>query len=320
MQQNQRSGTFGKVYQDINNKVMAELAKGNIFWRRPWNPHGWYPMNFTSNKRYRGWNFFYLQYAISEHQFPTPWFVTFKQAQALGGSVKKGSKGFPIVKWIEPDKPQPEAANPGVDEQEHKRRLFPVNYVVFNVDQTEGLNIPQAPPVPTSFDKIAGCEVLLDSMHDLPKIVMSDDCAAYNWRVDRVHMPKPEQFPIREEYYSTLFHELIHATGHPKRLNRPGIVESDGFGGPKYTREELVAEFGAAYLCGITRIAPKTLTNSVAYIESWLKGIKDDPTILLKATSNAQAAIDYLLPEIPENTFGPVPTEALPADDPSSGF
>jgi antirestriction protein ArdC len=108
-------------------------------------------------------------------------------------------------------------------------------------------------------------------------------------------MPKPEQFLSSAEYYSTLFHELGHSTGAEKRLNRPSVVDAKPFGSADYGREELVAEFTAAFLCGSTGVLPTLVENSAAYIAGWKKAIKDDPKCIVWAAGRAQKAADYIL-------------------------
>lgn len=284
-----------KVYQQINEKIIAQLEHGDIFWRKPWSTRGFLPSNLASKRSYRGFNLFHLQSIISYEQFKSPWFVTFSQCQALGGRIRKGAHGFDIVKFLEAQK-EKNQSDEDDGEEDTKKRFFPVAYRVFNTDQTEGLDVPGLAPIPECADKIASCEALLSAMHDIPEIIHGGDQAFYRRFTDTITLPYPHSFRIKEEYYCTCFHEIIHSTGHEHRLNRRELVNHDGFGGANYSREELVGEFGAAYLCGIAGIHPKTLGNSAAYIKSWLDKIKNDPTIIFKASSKAQAAIDFLLP------------------------
>ncbi len=128
-----------------------------------------------------------------------------------------------------------------------------------------------------------------------PQIRNAGDRAYYNSATDRITMPLPALFHGIEEYYSTLFHELAHCTGHETRLNRKELKEHDGFGGENYSKEELTAEFTAAFLCAISGVEQKTLTNSTAYIQGWFKALNNDKTLILKAASQAQAAADFIL-------------------------
>ncbi len=108
-------------------------------------------------------------------------------------------------------------------------------------------------------------------------------------------MPKPESFCSAEEYYSVLYHELTHASGHQSRLNRKGITGHNSFGTSDYGKEELIAEMGAAFLCGFTGIENKTIDNSAAYVQGWIKAIKEDKKIVITAAAAAQKAADYIL-------------------------
>jgi antirestriction protein ArdC len=107
-------------------------------------------------------------------------------------------------------------------------------------------------------------------------------------------MPKPETFISREHYYSTLFHEMTHSTGHPSRLNRPTLSDAARFGDANYSKEELVAEMGAAYLCGFAGIENKTIDESASYLASWLRVLRSDHRLLISAASQAQKAVDYV--------------------------
>ena len=116
----------------------------------------------------------------------------------------------------------------------------------------------------------------------------------YRPATDSIHLPKWSRFTSAEEYYCTLFHELVHATGHETRLSRKGIMEMDHFGSEKYSQEELVAEIGSAFLCGTTGIEKQTLENSTAYINGWLKKLQNDKRLIVIAAAQAQKATDYI--------------------------
>ncbi|HLL44379.1 MAG TPA: zincin-like metallopeptidase domain-containing protein [Segetibacter sp.] len=136
---------------------------------------------------------------------------------------------------------------------------------------------------------------MIKNMQAAPSIRHSGDRAYYSLMRDQVTMPAKDLFVNDEAYYTTLFHELAHSTGHEKRLNRKELIEHDGFGGENYSKEELTAEFTAAFLSGITGIQPATINNSTAYIQGWLKSLKDDKKLLLTAANQAQKASDFIL-------------------------
>ena len=166
-------------------------------------------------------------------------------------------------------------------------------YTVFNARQCE---LPEEwtakaeiqEPELTAAQKITACDEIITTMQHRPALEHGGGRAFYRQSADRVTMPKPETFISPEHYYSTLFHELTHATGHPSRLCRPTLTEAHSFGDTNYSKEELVAEMGAAFLCGVSGIDNHTTDSSTAYIQGWLSVLKDDKRLLIQAASQAQ--------------------------------
>lgn len=144
-------------------------------------------------------------------------------------------------------------------------------------------------------------ELIVSRYADRPPVVYCGDRAYYSLLDDRIQIPRPEMYPIREEFYSTLFHELIHSTGHPKRLNRESLKDTEE---EAYSKEELVAEMGAAFLCNQAHISAKTLENSSAYIQGWLSRLRNDKSLVIRAAAAAQKAADYVngIPQAHQNT------------------
>jgi antirestriction protein ArdC len=166
-------------------------------------------------------------------------------------------------------------------------------YKLFNVEQCDGVELPALEN--RSVDPIAEAEVVVASMPNPPGIAFDGGAQAfYLPHLDSVHLPKRESFDSAGELYSTLFHELAHSTGHPSRLDRPALAEMAPFGSETYSREELVAEFGAAFLCAHAGIEA-TVDNSAAYIAGWLKKLRSDPRLVIIAASQGQRAADYIL-------------------------
>ena len=171
-------------------------------------------------------------------------------------------------------------------------------YTVFNIEQAEGVEVPKDEPLP-ELSPIAECERIAERMPNPPKIEFDGgNRAFYRPLNDSVHLPLRKVFLSAEEYYSTLFHELVHSTGHGSRLNRPGIQDVN-FGSEKYSKEELIAEIGAAFLCGTTGIEKKTIQNSAAYVQNWLNALKDDKKLVVLAAAQAQKAVDYVTGQSP---------------------
>lgn len=154
------------------------------------------------------------------------------------------------------------------------------------------------------FDPIAACEQIVQAMPRPPTIRFGGDRACYIPSRDEVRIPSPEQYIGAEEYYSTLFHELVHATGHESRLKRAEIAKPSGFGSDPYAREELVAEMGATFLCGRARIEQETLANSAAYIQNWIGKLRSDPKLVVLVAASAQKAADFILARAPCGDHG----------------
>jgi antirestriction protein ArdC len=270
------------VYEIVTKQVIDKLEAGIIPWQRPWI--GGQAKNLISNKPYQGINPFLL--ACSGYS--NPYWLTFKQAKAKGGTVKKGEKGTMIVFWKTYDKKSDS------DPDETEKRWVLRYYKVFNVDQCEGIEAPELEQ--HEFNPIEQCEKVVNAMPNKPEIKNVESSAYYAPFKDFVNMPKPESFVNSEFYYTTLFHELSHSTGHKSRLDRHNKDKVNHlFGSKDYSKEELVAEMGAAFLCGHTGIENKTIDNSVAYIQSWVKKFKDKPKMVVSAAAKAQKAANYIL-------------------------
>ncbi len=276
------------VYQVITDRITQQLEKGVIPWRKPWKDVGT-PKNLVSKKSYRGINIFILMSA----SYHSPWWLSFKQVKDLGGRVKAGEKGWPVVFWRRISKEDVNGAGEKVDKSFMMLRY----YTVFNVEQTTGLEgkIPQ-PEVLRESKPIDVCEKIVAGMPLRPEIKADGNRAFYALTHDYVGMPHREQFESDEAYYKTLFHELVHSTGAEKRLGRFKNDATQGmFGSESYSQEELVAEMGAAFLTGVAGIETAAdMTNSAAYIQNWLTRLKDDRKLIVMAAAQAQKAADYI--------------------------
>lgn len=276
-----------KVYQLITDRIVKLLEDGTAPWRKPWGGELLWPKNLVSGKGYRGINVFLL----SHTGFDSPYWLTYNQAKKLGGNVKKGEKGSPIVFWKMWERKNADG--------EVSRIPCLRYYTGFNVAQCEGLPADKVPATPTyqgcDFDPIKQCESVVEGYKDGPEITNEYSRAFYRPGSDLVGMPKPVNFDSSEEYYSTLFHELTHSTGHKSRLGRSGIADVVEFGSDSYGKEELIAEMGAAFLCGKCSIENRTLENSANYLNSWLKIIKQDVKMVVQAAAAAQKAVDRIL-------------------------
>jgi antirestriction protein ArdC len=276
------------AYQVITDRVITLFEQGVIPWQKPWQSEQLLPQNLISRKAYRGVNVFLLHAMMYE----SPFWLTYKQAQELGGNVKRGEKSCPVVfwKWLDVD-----------EDNERKRVPFLRYYSVFNIAQCEGIeaHVPKTEQTKREHNPIEAGERIVLAMPSRPEIKHGLDRAFYSPSGDFVGMPLPGQFRSGQDYYSVLFHELTHSTGHESRLNRKGVNGADGewsaFGSQSYSKEELVAEMGAAFLCGQAGIVERTLDNSAAYIGAWLARLKDDRRLVVQSAAQAQKAADFIL-------------------------
>ena len=268
------------VYEIVTEQVIKQLESGVAPWRKPWRTLP--PANLISKKPYRGINVFLLALAGYGSQY----WLTYRQAQALGGNVRRGEHGTKIVFW-KFDKYETEIAD---GETEERKSAVLRYYTVFNLEQTEGLKALLA--LPPAFP-IESAEAIVKGMPN-PPAFEQDARAAYIPTRDVVTMPSRTAFESQAEYYSTLFHELTHSTGHAKRLAREGFDTPQKFGSDSYSREELIAEMGSAMLCGVAGIEQGTLANSAAYLKRWIERLRSDSRLVVSAASASQKAADYI--------------------------
>lgn len=277
------------IYAQVNDRILAALEQGIIPWKRPWT--GRLPTNYDSGKEYRGVNILTLGIAEMVRGYSSPYWLTFRQAQKHGGHIKKGEKATYIVFSEKKIKEVTEEDGTKEEKVFHFVRSFPV----FNREQTDGVPKKEvASALNPDRDLIEVCNAVLSKMPNSPAYRESGNSAYYVPKEDLVNLPPLEAFKTTEGYVATKFHEYGHATGHESRLSRPGIMEVAAFGGEKYSFEELVAELTSAYLCARNGI-DNTLENSSAYIQNWLAVLKDDKSMLLKASGKAMAAVEYIL-------------------------
>jgi len=299
------AGNRVTVYERVTERVTELLQQGVVPWQKPWHAKVGPPRNGVSGRYYRGLNVFMLSHAGYE----SPWWFSPKQVSDLGGHIIKGEK----VSWVHFFKPWLPKGEPadgplevGTDEVEISTRRRPVliirAYRVVNCDQCAGPGIdkfrakhPLAEGPVNNNDAIAACDDIVANMPQRPGIRYGGDRAFYRPWMDVVHMPRRNTFISSEAFYGTLFHELSHSTGHEDRLNRKTLTDGTPFGSQTYSREELVAEMGAAFLCAMSGIDDPTIQNSAAYIKGWLKFLKSDPKALVIAGAQAQKAADFIL-------------------------
>ena len=294
------------LYDEVTARIITELEAGRLPWVQPWGSAGGagpgLPRNALTARNYSGVNVLILWGAVIEHGWPSQSWLTFRQAQEAGGCVRKGEHGVTVVyadKFI--PKPRSEAeqsslrgsddpARASRDGDEAKAVPFLKRFTVFNVAQCEGLRaglasdpapLPEREIVPVAEEVIAASGV---DFH------IGGDRAFYVPSLDFVQVPPQPAFFEQVNYYRTCLHELTHATGHAKRLNRD---LTNGFGSKDYAREELIAEMGSAFLCAALGIMPTV--RRADYIGSWLEVLREDNRAIFRAASAATKAADWLL-------------------------
>lgn len=274
------------IYQAITDRFIDQLKQGTVPWQRPWLS----AQNIVSQKPYRGINSLLLGSAPYE----SPYWVSFKQALDLGGNVRKGEKSSPVIYYKFLEK-RDAAGNLVVRADGTQARVPFIRWSnVFNLDQTEGIT----PPVQTvSQGDQRPCEKAAEMVlaAKLCPIRHGGYAASYAPDLDMIQMPAPATFHTSEDYHHTLFHEMVHATGHGSRLDREGVANPVKFGSERYSREELIAELGAAFLSNEAGILNEVqFQNSAAYLASWVKKLEDDPRLIVSAAAQGQRASDFI--------------------------
>lgn len=293
------------VYQMVTDRIVAQLEQGLIPWHKPWTGVGLEDggaVNYVSRKPYSMLNQMLLG---REGEY-----LTFKQIKERGGSIKKGAKAGVVVFFTTTTyTKREEVKEDGSTETVNvvKEHLMPVlkYYNVFHIDDCEGIESkikveedagPKISPIESAEKVLNGYverEKELQFRNNIPT-----DRAYYSPTLDLISVPMLSQYEIAEEYYSTTFHEAVHSTMPENRCNRKSEQKLAAFGSEDYSREELVAEIGSAMLCNNVGIdCEKAFKNSVAYIQGWLKKLKNDNRMIVWAASRAEKAAKYILGE-----------------------
>lgn len=285
-------------YDQVTNRII-ELLEGDVVpWRRTWGVYG-LAKNYATNRLYSGINALLLN---STHH-PIPFFMTWKQLKEKKGRVIKGAKAHKVYYYNRVYRDESdnkisfeEAQKLKALDKRVKFRAFLRQYNVFNVEDIEEIDFEFPEVELHDNEKIANCEAVMASMKEPPEFRYVDNSLFYYSVADYINLPPIEHFASSEDYYNGLFHEVSHWTGHKSRLNRPGIVEGYAFGTPGYAKEELIAEISAAFICGTVGIDRTEVTeNTTAYINGWLKILREDKTFIMKVASEAQKSADFIL-------------------------
>lgn len=281
------------VYTRVTETIIAELERGTRPWLKPWNAEHTAgritrPLRHNGQK-YSGINILTLWMSAELQGFVSPFWLTYQQAKELGGHVRKGEHGSPVVYASTFKKTETNEAGDEVEAE----IPFLKEYTVFCADQCEGLppHFTQLVQPPTEkLERIERAETFFANTR--ADIRTGGNLAYYAMIPDYVKMPPFETFRDAESHAATLAHELTHWTRHPSRLNRE--FGRKKFGDEGYAMEELVAELGSAFLCADLQITPEVRENHASYIESWLKVLKSDKRAVFSAASHASKAVDFL--------------------------
>ncbi len=285
------------IYQEVTDRIIASLEAGTVPWQKPWrNIGGELPRNVRTGTKYRGINVFLLAIQSLIEGYTDPRWGTYKAITEQGGQVRKGETGTRIILWKRVEK---KTLNENGDKDSYS---FLTSYVVFNVEQADGIEPLEREPLP-EHERLAAADAILDGYvsPELRKIGKEfvagprrregGNSAHWEPEADRIVTPLLGQFEDADAYYGTAFHELVHSTGHESRLAR---FESAVFDSDPYAKEELVAELGAAMLSAVVGIDSRE-SASAAYIEHWLGRLKADPKLVIQSAAKAQKAADLVL-------------------------
>ena len=286
------------IYAEITGKIIEALDRDIVPWHRPWMGGDCIPRSLATGRPYGGVNTIMLALA----GYSSPYWATFKAIKALGGNVVQGETSSMAVffKWL-----NVEDVDPVTGVKEKKKIPLLRGFRVFNLEQAENIPADKLPgdafPVIESVDwnPVKKAEELLTEAVEADRIppVQHDGGgrAFYRPSSDSVHLPARDRFDTAGGYYGVTFHELGHATGHSSRLNRGLDTKPTGFGSKSYSREELVAELTAAFLCGETGLdSSESLDNSASYIDGWRSKLSKDKKLIVTAAAQAQKASNWI--------------------------
>ena len=290
-------------YERITDKILSALESGVVPWQRGWDMTGGIPTSLSTGKPYSGMNMLLL----AMEGRTSPYWLTFRKAKELGGTIKKGEKSafVSFFKMIKIDKdPQGNPYPKGEEKMVPYLKADPV----FNLEQTEGIDPAKLPvnafPTEAEGNEWSPEQIAEDLIREAVagKLVPEPkhdggNRAFYRPSTDSVHLPKRESFTGAPEYYGTTFHELAHATGHSTRLDRKLDTAPKPFGSADYSREELVAELSACFLMSDCRMLKSTIQNSASYIDSWSKKLKADKKLFATASAQASKAHRWIIGE-----------------------
>lgn len=283
-----KTATNDFIYDNVNKIILEQLEKGNIPWKMPWKTD--FPVNLVSKREYEGFNWWVLMIEQMMKGYKSNVWATFNQISQANGRVIKDQHSTMVVFWkvleYESKTRKDKKGKPAIDKIPLLRY-----YKVFNLDQTTGIEMKNV-KVEAKLNQTA--EDIIANYKKQIEMKAGGSRAFYSPKQDFIQIPHREAFHSDDEFYATNFHEMTHSTGHSTRLNRFTEEYNAHFGSETYSKEELIAEMGSAYLCAKTGILPSVVENSGAYIQSWLKALKNDKTLLVSAGGKAGKAVNFI--------------------------
>jgi len=291
------------IYEKVTAQILTQLEQGTVPWRSPHVAQIGFPRNFQSNRDYQGVNVLLLAMA----RFVSPYFLTYLQAQALGGQVRKGERGSLVVKYGEYEKKVGE----GKAAEETEKRGYLKGYTVFNSCQIDGIDFPEIKkPDYTPSQRATRAQKIIDGFPNPPDIREGRGTrTCYDRERDVIDIPNRSYFESEEKFFGSLYHEAVHATGSKGRLARPSLLNSAGIDGTgedkkNYGKEELIAEIGASFLMSHAGIAQDEYEQNAAYLKCWLDAlkVKEHKRWIVEAAAQAQKAVTYILNQDPKKS------------------
>ncbi|BCH21533.1 ArdC family protein [Mesorhizobium sp. L-8-3] len=298
------------LYDDITNKIIAELEEGRVPWVQPWGtsaakaPLG-LPKNAATSRSYSGINILILWGAVTQHHFPSQGWLTFRQALALGGNVMKGERGTTVV-YADRFTPEDEKKRARETGEEAQAIPFLKRFTVFNTAQCENLSeeIEAAAPPPPSGLIEPKVEALIKATGIDFRI--GGDRAYFDVLNNYVQVPPPQAYFEPINWHRTVLHEVGRASGHDTRLGRD---LGGSFGSKRYFVEEIVAELSSAFCCATLGITP-TVRHS-DYIGAWIDTMREDNRVIFRAASQASKAADWILSFLPSDEQPAIEDETI---------
>lgn len=279
------------VYQIVTDQIIAELQAGSIPWHKPWAGAETGAYNRITRRPYS-----FLNQLMLKHNGE---YASLQQWNSLGGMIRKGEKSEIVVFWKKLEDKETDSSNGNLSEAREEKPKYVLRYYrVFHISQVDGVKPLELAKLPRSVFPDEDAEAVFRNYLDLDGVHFEESPsneAFYSPSQDLIHLPLMSQFQDVAEYYSTVFHEAVHSTGHADRLNREGLRKVS-FGSETYSKEELIAETGSAFLCHILGISTdSSVKNSASYIQGWLDALKRDARLVVSAAGQAEKAVRYIL-------------------------